>query len=498
MSDPTLQEPDAGGSLRQAAVSGMVWTGSRALLNRGLSLISFIVLARLLAPRDYGVVTLANVFVALFSVLASSGYSQALIQREKVDRQDLDTIFWIALATSLGLALLLVGAAWPLAAVFDEPRLRPILQVLSVTFIFIGLGSTHQAVLQRRLAFRTIATANVTANLIATVVGIGFAVLGFGPWALVIQTILTMAITTAIVTVRSGYRPTRYVSLERFRSMFEFSRNSLGTSLLAWLNTRTDDFLIGSFIGSRALGIYTVGYRVVTVLVEVLTLSVRQVAFPTFSRMQGDRVRLLRAYQSATSMCAVVAVPVFLFCAAAAPQIVLFVFGAKWERSIPVMQILCLFGAQHAIASFNYALLTGMGRAKTVFRISLASTALQILGFAIAVRLGIEWVAATFVVRAYLVLPFGLTIAARALDSNVRQTLAGVAAPVVSSLIMAAAVLAVADLGVGQLPQGVALVALAAVGAAVYLLALRLGGRQVLDEFVGYLRAAMNRRSVPA
>jgi O-antigen/teichoic acid export membrane protein len=477
-------------SLRETTARGFVWTGGQAVLNRLLSMVGFVVLARLLSPHAYGLVALASVFVALLSLFASAGYSQALVQRPHVDKEDLDTIFWIAIGTSVVLALLLSGAAWPLAAVFHEPDLRPVLQVLSTTFVFIALGSTHQAVLQRRLAFRTIALANLGASVVATAVGIAFAFLGLGVWALVVQSVLGIGVSSLILTAFSGYRPALQVSLARFWPLFEFSRNYFGSTLMTFFNTRTDDFLIGSVLGPAALGIYSVGYRVLQVMGDVLTGTVRQVAFPVFARVQGDKARLERAYRSSMRMCAVGAVPCYAFVLVAAPELVRLVFGAKWEASAPVLRILCLFGALQSVMAFNGALLQSLGRAAFVFRLMMVSTTLQIAGFAISVRYGIQWVATSYATVAYLMAPVNLTAAARSLDSTARATMSGLVAPLISSGLMAAAAVAAKPAFAGA-PVGLRVVALAVVAAVVYLTALRLIARSAFDEATGYLRSAV-------
>jgi PST family polysaccharide transporter len=479
--------------LREEASRGVVWTGGQALFGRLLSLLSFVVLARLLTPQDYGLAALAMVFIALLTMLAAAGFSQALVQQHEVDQLDLDTIFWIGLGISLVLALLTVGAAWPIAAAFDEPKLRPVLQVLSITLVFVALGSTHQAVLQRRLEFKTIASTNLVANTLATAVGVGFAFLGLGVWSLVVQTVLTVSLTTIGLMFRSGYRPEPQASYARFRPLFEFSRNSLGSTVTVWLNTRTDDFLVGSVLGARTLGIYSVAYKVLQVLVEVLTLSIRMVAFPTFSRIQNDRPRLLRAYRAATGMCATVAMPVFLFSLGAAPEIVRVVFGAKWEESVPVMQILCVFGIQHVVATFCSALLSGVGRARAVFRIELAGTILQIAAFAIAVPYGIEWVAVSFVIRAYVMLPFSLRLTVRELNTDVWHVLSTTVAPLVSALAMLGAIVLIRDVALDGVSDAIALAVLIAAGAASYLAALRLTDRAALQDLREFVTTALRR-----
>jgi O-antigen/teichoic acid export membrane protein len=494
MSATPLSEP-AGSAppLRTASARGFVYTGGRALFNRTLSLVSFVILGRLLDPKEYGLVAIANVFVSLLTIFAASGYSQALVQRAHVDHEDLDTIFWIGLLTSIGLALIMCALAWPLADVYNEPQLRPVLQVLSVTFVFVALGSTHQAVLQRRLDFKALARAAVIGNVVATIVGVAFAFLGFGAWSLVVQTVLGSVCMSLITASVSGYRPRFHLSMQRFWPMFEFSRNYLGSSLLLFTNQRTDDFLIGGGLGATALGVYSVAFRILAVMVEVLSSSVRSVAFPVFARMQGDKPRLLRAYISATRTCAVVSVPAFLFSVAAAPEMIHVAFGAKWDAAVPIMRILCVYGAISAVLQFNSAVLQSLGKARTVLRFGVIGTILQVITFLITVHFGLAWVAASYVICAYLMAPLGLTVAARALDSTVRETVGGLLAPLVCTAIMLASIFALRSV-LGGVPDAVRLLALVVCAAVVYLAALRTIGRTAFDETVGFARTAIGGR----
>src|SRR4051794_39421221 len=160
--------PDVAPPLGGRAAQGFAWTSRRALFVQLLSLISFVVLARLLDPEDFGVVAFANVFCVLLQLIAAGGLAQAIVQRPEVDEVDLDSAFWMALAMSVGLALILCAAAWPLAAAFDEPQLRPVLQALALVLPFAGARSVHLAMLQRRLAFELLAKIDMVANLIAT------------------------------------------------------------------------------------------------------------------------------------------------------------------------------------------------------------------------------------------------------------------------------------------------------------------------------------------
>jgi O-antigen/teichoic acid export membrane protein len=262
---------------------------------------------------------------------------------------------------------------------------------------------------------------------------------------------------------------------------------------MTFLNGRADDFLIGATLGPVLLGVYAVAYRVLTVMIDVLSTTSRSVAFPVFSRVQKDRARLGRAYTSVTRMCAVIAMPGYLLAFAAAPEIVTVVFGHKWHAAIPVMRILALFGPVQAVSQFNGALLQSIGRARLVFRLLVASTVLQVIAFAIAVPFGIEWVAASLVIRAYLLLPIGLYIAAHAVGGNLRSHVAALVAPAVSGVGMAAAVI-----GIGQLLSGssefLRLVVELAVALPIYAALLRLTGPVAFREAVSAVTSLFERR----
>jgi polysaccharide transporter, PST family len=481
----------APGALRRASARGFAWTGGQTVAIRALSLVGFVVLARLLSPRDYGLAALATVFMMLFQMLAASGFSAALVQQVESEKADFDCVFWIGLATGVVLGAVLFAASWPLAAVLNQPGLRPLLQVLSLNPVFVGLGSAPQAWMQRRLAFSTLASTAIVANLVATVVGIAFAFAGLGVWSLIVQAVLAAGLNSVGMLARSGYRPAASFELDRFWPLFATSRNVLGTTLMTFLDQRTDDFLIGGFLGSVQLGIYSVAYRILIVMMDVLANSVRLVAFPVFSRVQSDRRRLANAYHSAARMSSVVAVPCFIFCLVAAPQIIAVFFGSKWSASVPVMQILCLFGAQFSVMQFNAALLLSVGRAPLLFRLTALSTGLHVAAFAVAVPFGIEWVAASYVICAYLVAPLNLYAAARELEASVWSHLQGLGPAVASTAVMAGALLLVAraaDPVMGALPL---LVVLLAVGSVVYLAALRMIAPAHLREAAGYVRSAL-------
>ena len=495
MTDVAVLAPaePAQSALRTAGARGVLWTGGQALFARILSLVGFVVLGRILGPDEFGLAALANVFVTLLATFAAAGVTPTLVQKAELEEGEADSAFWAGIALSVLLAAALVLAAWPLASAFDEPVLRPMLQALAACFVFTALGGVPMALLQRRMAFGVIAGAAATANVVATVVGIGVAVAGGGAWSLVVQTLLGVGLTTSICFWRSGYRPQRRVHRSQVREVLGTGSHFAGTSLADLLCQRTGDFAVGAVLGTTLLGVYAVANRVLVVLVEVLSISIRNVAFPVFARVQHDRDALERAYLSAQRLAATVSAPVFLLALALAPEVVLGAFGDAWEPSIRIMQILCLFGPLNAVMQFNATVLQAVGRSKVVLQLTLFSAALQVVALMAFARHGLVWVAVVFVARAYLLAPFELRLATRQVGIPLRRPLLELLPPAVSGAALVGAI-ELARLGpVGRFALWPRLVVLAAVGVTAFGLVLAITGRRHLVDVVDTLRTTVRR-----
>jgi O-antigen/teichoic acid export membrane protein len=480
-------------SLFVSTVRGFLFTGGQVVFVRLLSLVSFTVLARLLSPHDYGVAALANVFVALFSLLAAGGFGQALVQKKILERRDSDTVFWLCLAIGAALTLIMAGLAYPLASLLNSPQLGPVLLVLSLNFVVVGLSSTQNALLQRSMQFKKLASVTVVSNILATVAGVAFAFAGFGVWALVIQTLLAPAFAAAGLWRASSYRPKRQFSREAVGPIFAVSRQFVGASFMFFASTRTDDFLVGAELGSVTLGVYTVAFRITTVLADILNNSVRLVAFPAFARLQDRPDRLRVNYLLSLRLSVTVAMPCFVFSAAASPQIVQVLFGAKWLTCVPSMRVLCASGALATVLASNATLLQATGHARLQFRLSTAGTILQVIAFFATAPFGIVWVSAAYVFRAYLIAPIGLKVAATRAGTTLTATLLVLAAPILCCLLMAGGVLAISHaVTMSALPL---LALLLASGLVVYLLAMSLLARQHLREVFRVFTVARTARA---
>ena len=483
-----------GASLRRRATRGVAWSLAQSLGSRLLTATTFVILARLLNPYVFGVVAFASVAISVLTLFVQQGLGQALVQVPKLESRHSDTAFWVSLAFAVVLALGTVGISWPLAAAIDQPAVGEVLRVLSIGFLLSGLSSTPQALLQRRMAFRSLAARQLLSNTVGALTGITLALSGAGVWSLVAQTLTTAAVGVVVLWPAARWRPGRHASWATYREMFSFSANVTGTTLMGFLNRRADDLFIGAVLGPTSLGAYSVAYRLLTLLTEVSINTVSSVALPTFARIQHDLHRIRSAYTAATRLSAAIALPVFSFMAVAAPEIVIVFFGQQWVNSIDVMRVLALLGVANTLTNFNGALLTAIGRPNLVFRFMATGAIVNVAAIALVVQHGILAVAAVVVARNWVV---SSPLSIYYLTRSIGMSLGDYLRPYLTPLAAAAALVgcaAVIHVRTAQaLDPGARLALMAGASGVAYAVVLWVFDRPLVREFLTTVRVVIGR-----
>ena len=461
---------------------GLTWTVVHTWGGQALSLVIFVILARLLTPADFGLVALASVFVALAQLIVDQGLGDALVQRREITESHIDTAFWVAVATGSSLTVLAYLLAWPISALVREPDLAPVLQVLSVVYFLSALTSIPIALLTRQLAFRVLAMRAVVSIAIGGAVGIAMAILGYGAWALVGQQVAAAVVSVALLWAVTDWRPRMHASAKHFRELFSFGIRVTASDILGFVSRNADNFLIGVVLGTVPLGIYAVAYRILDVSQRLLVNVTRKVTFPAFSRLQDQPDRLRRAYLRATRASAVLILPGYVGLALVAPELIVTLFGATWAESGPVSAVLFLGGPVLGIQAFAGSLLYAVGRPDVVFRFRVISTVANVVGFVAAVSFGILAVAAAFTIRGYVLLPLLLVWTRRYAGIGIGEYLRQVRGTALATAGMVVVLIAVKVLlGDWASPAALLIVEVAA-GAAVFVGLLALLERSLLVE----------------
>ena len=473
-------------SLRQKAAKGIFWSVIQKWGRAAISIVTFVVLSRLLAPEAFGLVALATVFTVFIELFLDQGFGAAIVQRAEIEPEHLDTAFWINILTGLILTGSLIAASGLVATLFEEPRLASVLRWLSISFILSALSSTQISILQRKLAFKNLAARSLAATAVGGVVGIGMAFAGFGVWSLIAQDLATNLAGIVILWSSSDWRPGFKVSIKHYKDLFSFGVSIVGNHALTVLIRRSDDLLIGYFLGPTLLGFYTIGYQLLLVIIRLVTEVTNSVAFPAFSRIQNEPERMRRAFYNVTQYTSLFAFPVFVGLAVLAPELVPAVFGEKWSPSIPVMQVLSLIGILQSVLFFNGSIIKASGKPSWQLGIMLLNAICSVIGFLLAVKWGIVAVAASFVIVGYLLAPISYIAVRRLIQIDFRTYLWQFMPPLSASLVMVVVIIGLKYIFRDQsLNMYLELSIYLMSGVLAYTLVIGLTARQLYQELLG-------------
>jgi PST family polysaccharide transporter len=483
----------ATGALQGRVARGLTWTLIDTWGSQLLGLFVFVLLARLLTEIDFGLVTAAVVFVGFAQLFVDQGLGDAVVQRPTLTRRQLDSAFWASMATGALITVVGVVLAIPISIGLGDRRLEPIIQVLSLIFILTALSSVQTGLLRREMAFRSLALRRLVAVVVSGAVGVGMALAGYGPWALVGQQVASAAVSVVMLWAVTPWRPSLRFSFQDFRELFGFGVNVVGGDMLNYISRNTDNLLISIFLGLGPLGFYGVAYRILDTSQTMLINAARKLIFPTFSRLQHDPERIRRAYSRMNRASSALTLPGYVGLALVAQEATVVFFGAKWAESGPVAAVLFLIGPVLTIQAFSGALFNAVGHPEVTLRFRLVTTVTNVVGFLIAVLIfrDILAVAAAFVVRGYLLLPLNLVWMRRYGGIPIREHLLELKGVAAATAVMAVAVLLVKFALLGQVGHAVLLLAEVLAGALVFVVALLLFERSLVAEIVGVAAQAI-------
>jgi O-antigen/teichoic acid export membrane protein len=473
--------------LRRSAAFGLQWSTASQFFRQGVQVLTTILLARLLAPSDFGLVSMAAVVTAFVQVFGDLGTASAVIQRKHVSGDFLSSIFWGN--TLFGIVVTAVVAAIaPLAAAFfGDPRVASILRVLSLGFLAGGLGIVQKAVMERDLAFRRLAYLETAATAAGAVVGIGLAFSGAGAWSLVWQSVATAAATTVLFWFGARWRPGWVFRWSEVRPVAGYSANLTGFNVLNYFARNADYILIGRFLGAVPLGYYTLAYRIMFYPLQHISTVVGRVALPLFSRIQEDDGAFRAAYVKANCGIALAVVPMMLGLWALAEPAVLFLFGPRWGPVVPLVLILAPIGMLQSVGSTVGTIYQVKGRTDLMLRWGIVAGALAVFSFVVGLRWGVVGVAASYAAASLLLAYPNFAIPFRLIGLGMGEFLAALARPLAAGGIMLALVLAGRFLLPPDLPGGWVLSILVPAGAAAYGAATWMLNREQFRETVDLL-----------
>jgi O-antigen/teichoic acid export membrane protein len=469
-------------------MSGLFWSLLQNWGGRFVTFILFTILARLLGPRDFGVFAAAVAVIAILEIFVEQGLGDALIQKESVSLELLNTTFLLNLTLSVVLVSLLVAFAPLVATLMKVPQLTNILRAACISTLINAFGFCQQAMYRRNFAYRWLALRFLFATAVSGVVGAIVAYAGGGAWSLVAQVIVASLLNVGLLWARPQWKPSAKFDFRGGASLLRFSSNILGMRILDFGNTRFIEIFIAATLGPTVLGIYAVGVRIYQISMQLLSSAILDVAHSGFSRLAADREKFNLAYYKATTISATLAVPCFVLLALVAPELCVSLFGQKWANSAQVLMPMALLGAVQVLQFYNGASFNALGMPSVALAINLVKIAFTGLALWNTLGSSLEHVVTIFVLGQVLVTPLNFYLAKRKLGIDLGKLTRNVLPVFLACAVMAGAVMTCRVLlNHYEVSVYVKFPALLAVGGLVYLVLLVLFIKknyfEVLDVF---------------
>ena len=410
--------------------------------DRAVGLASTVILARLLLPSDFGLVALAVSMIALLDVIGELSVELVLIQKQTAERWHYDTAWTLNIIKGLVLAAVLVGISVPAAGFFGEPRVTAVVNWLAIAVVLAGFENIGVVNFRKDLQFHREFTYLTTGRVAATVITVAWAVAAPGPAALIAGTIARRLILLALSFSLQSYRPR--LSLQAFGELFRFSRWVMLENILNAVRQRSSNLIIGRVAGAQALGLYALAYDVALMASSEIEQPIRRAVFPGYAKIASDPALLRRAFLDVFGMIAMLAAPLAAGMGLIAPVLVPLFLGPKWLESIPLIQILSLFGLVVVFGGGPRLIYLAVNKPYVATLVSAVDAALLVpLTVVGAVAWGVTGVAWAMVITASVTWLTSMWFVMKLLDVGVGQIGARLWRVVLAVLGMAASVRAI-------------------------------------------------------
>ena len=357
-------------SLSQRVSKGGMWVFALRVLDKGLGLIRLVILARLLAPNDFGLFGIALLAMSALETFSQTGFQTALVQKQGDITPYLDNAWTVSVIRGTFLFIILFLSAPYIALFFNTPEASPIIQVIGVS-IFLG-GFTNIGIIyfQKELEFSRQFAYRLSTTLVESVVVVSAALIFKNVWALVFGLLAGSLAGLVVSYVIHPYRPHFRLDLSKSRELFGFGKWVFGSTVLIFLITQGDDAFVGKFLGATMLGFYQMAYRISNMPATEITHVISQVTFPAYSQIQNDMPRLREAYLRVLQLTAFLSFPMAGLIFILAPDFTKIFLGEKWMPIVPAMQVLCFFGIIRAFNATTGSVFQAVGKPSILTKVS--------------------------------------------------------------------------------------------------------------------------------
>jgi len=389
-------------NLKQKAIKGVYWNFINNLASLGVQFIVGIILARILSPREFGLVGMLTIFIAISQSFIDSGFSSALIRKKDCKQTDYSTVFYFNLGIGLFFYFILFISANAISSFFNEPQLELILKVLGLGLVLNALSIIQSTILTKEINFKTQTIITILASIGSGGVAIVMALLNYGVWSLVALTTGRYALNTLFLWVLSKWRPTLVFSKKSFNELFSFGSKLLLSGLIETAYRNIYLLVIGKYFSAQDLGFYTRADQFQKLPSQTVLSVIQRVSYPVLSSFQNDNPVLKKNFRIIVRSTMFIVFILLLGLAVVAKPLILTLVGEKWLPSVIYLQLLCFVGVIYPINILNLNILQVKGRSDVILRLEFIKKAIAIPIIIIGIMVGIKAMIVGMIIEAFI------------------------------------------------------------------------------------------------
>lgn len=392
-------------------IGGLAWSFAERIAAQLVSTVVGIILARLLNPEDYGLISIVMVFISFCNVFVTTGFGTAVVQKKEINIEDFNTAFILSFTISVLLYTALFLLAPYIAKLYQMPQLCAVLRVLGIRLIITAWNTIQQSYIQRQMQFRKFFIATIWGTVLSCIVGIIMAYSGYGVWALVAQYMVNSCMGTIVLHLVGGWKPRVQFSIRKAKEIFSFGWKVLCTQLVATLESDIRSLIVGKVFGPADLAYFDQGKKYPALLVNNVNASLNKVMLPAFSQKQDDLVTLKSMLRKSIRLGMFILAPIMIGLLSVADIFVSVVLTDKWLPIVPYLKVFCIIYLTRPYETLCHQTVISLGKSDTALRIMIAInvTALATVLLAVFVFENVFYMAIFSLLNAFVsVVCFGL------------------------------------------------------------------------------------------